>query len=453
MLEILRHLPECEVLQHLASLLHDVGGRALLVGGCVRDLLQGLPNKDLDVEVYGMDLAEVQQCLAKEFRLSLVGISFGILKIHGYDIDIALPRTENKIGAGHRGFVVMTDPHLSFQEACSRRDFTLNAIMLDPLTGEVIDPLGGENDLRQGMLRHCSPHFAEDPLRVLRAMQFVARFGYAVAPETLALCATLSQEELPPERLAGEWEKLLLKGKYPSKGLTFLRESGWVRFYPELAALIGCEQNPKWHPEGDVWNHTLHCLDAAVPLRTGDHDSDLAMNLGVLCHDFGKPLVSTVNENGDITSINHAVVGEAPTLSFLRRMWNQPKLEETVCALVHWHMDPYSYVKQQAGDSSYRRLALKVNLELLYKVACCDTLGRPPYPADLATLDLFLERARALAVADSRPKPILLGRHLIDKGIAPGPQMGKILHLAFEAQLNGEFTTLEGALQWLDAMP
>ncbi|MBQ6473701.1 MAG: hypothetical protein IJJ33_17075 [Victivallales bacterium] len=450
MLEQLHDIPEREVLLRIATLLRDAGGRALLVGGCVRDLLQGIPSKDLDVEVYGMDLDKVRQCLAREYQFSLVGLSFGILKIHGHDVDIALPRTENKVGAGHRGFVVQTDPRLSFREACSRRDFTLNAIMLDPLTGEIIDPLGGERDLRNGVLRHCGAHFAEDPLRVLRAMQFVARFGYSVAPETVALCATLSQGELPPERLAGEWEKLLLKGKCPSRGLAFLRECGWVRFYPELAALIGCGQNPKWHPEGDVWNHTLHCLDAAVPLRNGDHDSDLAMTLGVLCHDFGKPLVSAVNENGDITSINHAAVGEAPTLAFLRRMWNQPKLEETVCALVHWHMEPYSYVKQQAGDSSYRRLSLKVNLELLYKVARCDSLGRPPYPADLATLDQFMEHARALAVLDSKPRPILLGRHLLARGFSPGPRLGGILQRAFDAQLNGEFATLEEALLWLD---
>ncbi len=433
----------------VAELVAAAGGRAYLVGGCVRDALQGIPCKDFDLEVYHLPLPELERVLSTEFEYSHVGISFGILKLHHHEIDVALPRTENKTGAGHRGFVVATDPNLPFAEAAFRRDFTLNAILLDPLSGELLDPLHGLDDLRAGVPRHCSEHFAEDPLRVLRAMQFVARFGYAVAPETIEFCRGLNPAELAPERLAGEWEKLLLKGKRPSDGLRFLQVCHWLRFYPELQALVGCRQSPRFHPEGDAWEHTLKCMDAAALLRTGDHDDDLALMLGALCHDLGKPSTSIVNEHGDISSHGHPEAGVPLTASLLARMWNQPDLITLVQKLVQWHMEPIFLVLNHARDATYRRLALEVGrLDLLYKVAYSDLEGTWDRPADKETLRKFLDTVQRLAIEDAKPKPILLGRHLLSLGIRPGPQMGAFLKTAFDAQLDGAFSDESGAIAW-----
>ncbi|MBR0458832.1 MAG: HD domain-containing protein [Victivallales bacterium] len=375
-LERLHKSADWPSVEKIATQVQAAGGRAFLVGGCVRDLLQGYACKDFDIEVYHLPLSRLEETLSRNFKYTHVGVSFGVLKLDHHEIDVALPRTENKTGAGHRGFIVSSDPNLPFQEAASRRDFTLNAIMLDPLTGELVDPLGGRNDLEHGLLRHCSEHFAEDPLRVLRAMQFTARFEFTVAPETVEMCASLDQSELAAERLAGEWEKLLLKGKRPSNGLRFLRDCRWIRFYPELQALIGCEQTPVWHPEGDVWNHTLQVLDAAAVLRSDDHNDDLALMLAALCHDLGKPATSDLNEQGSITSYGHPEAGVPLTAQFISRIWNQPDLLELVQQLVRYHMEPYSFARYGAKDSRYRRLACAVKrLDLLYKLALADING------------------------------------------------------------------------------
>ena len=245
----------------IAKLVAEAGGRAFCVGGCVRDALLGVPSKDVDIEVYGLGVAALRDLLQSRYKVDLVGESFGVFKLHGFDIDVALPRRETKLGEGHKGFDIQAAPNLSYEDATSRRDFTINALMYDPLTGELIDCWGGVEDLRNGIIRHVSEHFVEDPLRVLRAMQFAARYDFEVAQETVELCRRIKPEGLPRERLAGEWEKLLLKGKAISRGMNFLKDCGWIQYYPEIVPLIGCRQDPKWHPEGDVWAHTLLALD------------------------------------------------------------------------------------------------------------------------------------------------------------------------------------------------
>ena len=430
--------------------IRDAGGRAVMVGGCVRDAIMGSACKDIDLECYGISAENILSCLSGQYGVDLVGASFGVMKVKHFDIDIALPRTENKTGYGHRGFMVDIVPGMSFADAASRRDFTINAIMYDPLTAEIIDPWNGQDDLQKGLLRHVSGHFMEDPLRVLRAMQFTARFGFRVAEETVEVCRSMSQDELPAERLSAEWEKLLLKGVKPSLGLDFLRECGWIRYYPELEALIGCEQTPVWHPEGDVWRHTLLCLDEAAKLRSKD-DDDLVLMLAVLCHDLGKPATTFVRKDGRIVSPGHDAAGKAPALSFINRIWHRNDLPERVLPLVEHHMAPAQFVKGNAGDRAYRRLALEVQrLDLLAKLARCDVISTGvDVPGRLKDLDVFLERAHSLNVEKEVPRPILLGRHLIAMGIAPGPEMGKLLSMAFEAQLDGAFNDLDGALRFI----
>ena len=251
----------------VAEVVKQAGGRALLVGGCVRDELLGLEPKDFDIECFGISGPDLQAALAKRFELDLVGISFGVIKLKHLDIDVAMPRRETKLGLGHRAFGMEYDPTLTIEEASARRDFTVNAIYKDPLTDEILDPWNGRADLRNRILRHVSPHFVEDPLRVLRGMQFVARFDLTPAQETIEVCRGMAPEGLAPERLFGEWKKLLTQGVKISKGLNLLKDVGWVKYYPELERLIGCKQDPEWHPEGDVWNHTCCCLDAFAKER------------------------------------------------------------------------------------------------------------------------------------------------------------------------------------------
>lgn len=423
-----------------------------MVGGAVRDALLNMPCKDVDLECYGITPESIVNCLKDRYGIDFVGSSFGVMKVKHLDIDIALPRTENKTGYGHKGFMVDLVPNLSFKDAASRRDFTINAIMYDPLKNALIDPWHGQEDLDKGILRHVSEHFVEDPLRVLRAMQFVARFKMTVAKETIQICSQMGQDELPPERLAGEWEKLLLKGESPSLGLAFLKDCGWIRFYPELQSLIDCKQTPVWHPEGDVWMHTLLCLDHASKLRTGNDDDDLVLMLAVLCHDLGKPLTTFTRQDGKIVSPGHDTAGIEPAHSFINRIWRRNDLQERVLPLVEHHMKPAQLVKGNAGERAYRRLALEVQrLDMLAKVARCDVLSTGVDVENrLRDLETFLKKAQSLDISDKAPRPILLGRHLLERGIKPGPQMGKILKNAFEAQLDGDFNDLEGALKYLN---
>ena len=209
--------------KRVLRLVCDAGGRPRLVGGCVRDALLGMTSKDIDIEVYGLPAEELQRILEANFGIELVGRAFCVFKIKGVEFDISLPRRETKTAVGHKGFAVIGEPDMSEKEAASRRDFTINSILWDPVEDCIIDPFDGRDDLVAGLLRHTSEQFAEDPLRVLRAMQLSARFQFAVHPETIAICSRIGPDGLPPERIFEEWKKLILKGREISLGLDFLR--------------------------------------------------------------------------------------------------------------------------------------------------------------------------------------------------------------------------------------
>jgi tRNA nucleotidyltransferase (CCA-adding enzyme) len=443
--------------------LRSAGGRPRLVGGCVRDWLLGLDPKDFDIEVYGLDYEAMGRALASFGPTDVVGRSFGVLKVRigGSEYDFSLPRRESKTGAGHRGFAVTPDPALTEPEAAARRDFTVNAIAYDPLAGRVLDFHHGAEDLEKKILRHTSPAFVEDPLRVLRAFQLAARFEFTIAPETAALCRTISNAyaELPVERIWGEWDKWATKSAKPSLGLLVLKQTGWLKHFPEIAALDGLPQEPEWHPEGDVFVHTGCCLDALVGLdswRAGSTAARRLLSLAVLAHDFGKAgTTKQAERRGKLrwTSPEHEAAGGPLAETFLQRIGAPLELIDYVRPLVINHLlhhdGPAEY-----RDTTVRRLSRKIapaTLDDLIAVMRADHLGRPPLVSAETEKRLGYLRiaAQKLALEHASPRPIILGRHLIALGRRPGPEFKPALDAAFESQLDGAFSDEAGGIEWL----
>jgi tRNA nucleotidyltransferase (CCA-adding enzyme) len=436
----------------IAMAVRDAGGRALIVGGWVRDQLLGLPEStNVDLEVFGVPGDRLRALLETFGRVEAVGESFQVYKLGS--LDVSLPRRDSKAGRGHRGFVVTGDPDMSIAEAARRRDFTVNAISQDPLTGDYFDPFDGRRDLDQRLLRVVDPQtFGDDSLRVLRGVQFAARFALTVEASTAEICRQIPLDDLPCERVWGEFEKLLFAPK-PSVGFTIAMDLGVVaKLFPELQALSGCPQEPEWHPEGDVWVHNLQVIDQA---RTRIDDlprpEQVAVMLGAVCHDLGKP-ATTQFMDGRIRSLDHEEQGVAPANVFLDRL-NVNSIDgydvrKQVLGITAQHLKPGSWfkVRDEVGDGAFRRLAHKVDLELLARVAKSDCEGRKPGQFDCTAMDWFLERARALGVQHRPPAPILLGRHLLELGIKPGPRVGEILKAIYEQQMDGKVTNVDEAI-------
>ena len=443
---------ELDLARRVARAVRDAGGRALIVGGWVRDTLRGVDSKDIDIEAYGLPADKLHAVLAGLGPVNSVGASFAVFKLG--PLDISLPRTESKAGRGHRGFTVIGDPQLPLAAAARRRDFTVNAIARDPLQEEYLDPHGGRADLARGLLRMVDPAtFGDDSLRVLRAMQLGARLEFDVDEPTRAVCRTIALDDLPAERIWGEFDKLLLLARRPSIGLALARDTGVVRrLFPELDALIDCPQEPEWHPEGDVWTHTLMVVDHARQ-RIDDlpRPRQIAVMLGAVCHDFGKP-ATTAHIDGRIRSLNHEEMGVPPATAFLDRL-NVHTLDgydarHQVLGLVAHHLKPgmWHTARDGVGDGAFRRLARKVDLELLARLAKADCQGRTGH-FDCSAMDWFLERARSLGVEHAPPEPLLQGRDLLQLGLPPGPRIGRILKLVYERQLEGDVTTTGSAIE------
>lgn len=443
-----------------AETVRSNGGRAMLVGGCVRDEIMGDSPKDWDVEVYGIEPSRLRTILDTIGDVNVAGEAFAVYKIGG-DLDVSIPRRERKVLVGHRGFVVEGDPSMSFEEACSRRDFTINAILRDILTGEVVDPFDGRGDIDRKVLKMVSREtFAEDSLRVLRACQFAARFEFEIDAATVQVCRSIDVSDLPKERIWGELEKLLLKPRRPSIGLKWLYDLGVVdQIFPEMASLVGVPQEPDWHPEGDVDVHTMMVVDEARKLIDGlDHPRKVAVMLGALAHDFGKP-PTTEFIDGRTRSRGHDEAGVEPALAFLDRLGiftlDGFDVRNQIVQLVRYHLKPGEYYKSKnpVGDGAFRRLARKVEPDLLYRVAKADSLGRNPdwLPKekwfDSAAQEWFIEKVRELDIEKKAPDPILMGRHLIELGLTPSPRFREILDAVYELQLDGLVDCLDQAVE------
>ncbi|HUS36211.1 MAG TPA: HD domain-containing protein [Verrucomicrobiae bacterium] len=430
--------------------------RAFLAGGCVRDALLGYAPKDFDVEVYGVTYERLVAALSKWGKTDLVGRSFGVVKLFlhdGAEYDFSLARKDSKTAPGHKGFAIEFTPELTLEEATARRDFTINSLLFDPRKKQVIDLHNGQSDLEQRILRHTSAAFVEDPLRVLRGFQFAARFELRAAPETIELCRSIKHSigELAKERVWHEWCKWSVKSVKPSVGLLFLRDCEWLEHYPEIGALIGTPQDPRWHPEGDVFAHTCHCLDAMARLpewQRADDNSRIVLMFAILAHDFGKATTTLVAEDG-ISSAGHESASAPLAENFLERIGSPLYVRERVAPLVVNHM----FHTEIVTDRSVRRLARRLapeSVESLAILMTADSMGRPPRPQKVpAIVESLRVKATELDVQANAPKPILQGRHLIERGLRPGPNFSPILEAAFEAQLDGEFKDVEGALAWL----
>lgn len=432
--------------------------RIYAVGGFVRDMVIGIESKDLDLEVFGpKSVDELEQFLAQFGDVKTVGKSFGIfkLRIDGIDLDVSLPRTESKAGNGHKGFMVIPDGLLTPLEAAKRRDFTFNALMYDCLSNEIVDPFNGVQDLKQHRLQHTSEFFADDPLRVLRGMQFCGRFDLIANNETVQMSRSLLNEfdTLSTERLWLEFEKWATKSIKPSRGLVFLHRSGWLKKFPELYNLIGLEQDTDWHPEGSVWQHTKFTVDVAVKIAKREclnTRQTLVLVLAALLHDVGKVSTTEFCEDGRIRSKGHDTIGANLAANFLTSIGAPLDVIHDVCILIKEHMVHVGV--QNADKRLARRLVNRldgVSVKMLAYLIESDHSGRPPHKAGLPEqMEEIVSIANELKI-ENKVEPLLLGRHLIELGMHPGKEFGIILNAAFEAQLDGVFEDVESGKLWL----
>jgi tRNA nucleotidyltransferase (CCA-adding enzyme) len=457
-----------EVLR-LCKAVRKAGGRAMLVGGSVRDQLLGIESKDFDVEVYQLEAARLRSVLERIGRVNTVGDHFSVYKLsfdrsargqappaetasrERFEIDVSLPRRESKSGRGHRGFVIEGDPAMTFEEAARRRDFTINAILFDPITSETFDPYGGKQDLKRRVLRVvASDTFAEDSLRVLRAVQLAARFQMTIDPATVELCRAIDLSDLPCERIWGEIEKLLILAERPSIGLDAALELAVLdKLFPAIRALVGVRQNIARPQSDDAFEHTKLSLDEAVKLTAELTTPErLAVMLATLCHELRQPPTATTvgvdapDARGEAAEAARAVLSKLGLSGI-----GGYDVRSQVLALVREHRTPREFYQSRdtTTDGDFRRLARRVDIDLLYRVAAACAIAQLPGSPAVAER-WFIERARSLGVEHRPPAPLLMGRHLLEAGHAPGPRLGKLLREVYELQLDGTVTTLEEAL-------
>lgn len=460
--------------------LASAGGRPLLVGGWVRDRLLGLDSKDLDIEVFGLPINKLQKICRNHGRLMMVGAAFAVLKLtlsDGLTIDISIPRRETVTGLGHKEFAVHADPFMSIKDAANRRDLTINAISMDPLTGEFLDPVNGIGDLHQKVIRHIGPRFAEDPLRVLRVYQFEARFGFDVVPETRHVCREIAESglltTLPKERIEEELRKLFLRGlpEMILKTLHHMWEDGVVKtLFPELAELEHVPQDPKYHSEGDVLEHTFRTVSEAVKISVRDGlepEEAWHLSIAALLHDIGKKSATSIHDDGRITAYGHDEAGMQPAENLLTRITANTRTRDITLRLVRNHMRPLQLATaDKVSDSAIRRLALALSpssIDMLCRLVEADTMAsiRGDGKSHENAHVFLSERARHIGVRNSAPEPFIHGRDLMelaaqglisDRFLKGGPHFSKVLNQVYQSQLDGLFENRSGALQYLKSI-
>ena len=443
------------IIKKLAERVAELGGRAYFVGGIVRDEIMGRPIKDVDIEVHGISETILETVLKEIGKPIRFGSAFGVYSLAGHNIDIALPRSESKSGAGHRDFDIRIDPFIGIKEAARRRDFTMNALLKDVLTGEITDSYGGTEDIKNRIIRHIDDRkFGEDPLRALRAAQFRSRFGFQVAPSTISICRTLDLRFLSAERVEMEMKKALLESRQPSEFFECLREMGQLGYwFQELEQLIGLEQNPAFHPEGDVWTHTMMVLDRAARFRPCVSDP-YAFMLLALTHDLGK-ITTTEFVNGAIHAYGHELQGAEIAERFLDRVCHGNEIKRYIRNMLPNHMRPNKIAESRSAVKKTNRLFDDVVApsDLIY-FAICDKPKLPHImlskenkedPSGLYTesektrekerIDFLFDRLEIYKTMMS--EPYVTGKDLINNGITPGDDFSLILEYAHKLRLAG----------------
>ena len=465
------NIPIPQICLKILKDLREKGHLALIVGGAVRDAILGYPSKDIDIEVYGIDYENLSKVLSSYGKVNLVGKAFGVVKLidnSGQDYDFSIPRRDSKVEnntsqlgeeGGNRGRGIKTefDTNIKPKEAASRRDFTFNSLSFNPLTNELHDYFGGVEDMENGIMRATSEQFAEDPLRVLRGFQFVSRFGFQVDPKTAEMARTLKDEPLVKERISEEWMKFFTKSKYPSKGLQYLIDTGWIENYPELNALVNIPQDPEYHPEGTVDFHLGHCLDSAILVcdREGITGDDRAVIMAsVLGHDLGKSTTTKEEiKNGiqRITSKGHAELSGPLTRSFLERIGIKNKIIDKAVPLTEAHMMHIDYNKD-SKKANVRQIAEKIypaTIKELMMVIESDHSGRPPLPGGLPdNAKSVADDAMEENAYEGLTPPLIQGRDIMHFIKEKGPIIGEILKEVRKRQLEGSIRTKEKAVEY-----
>ena len=423
------------LIKEIAEKVHSKGGTVYYVGGYVRDKLLGKVNKDIDVEIHNIKPSKFEKILSEFGEVTKVGVSFGVYNLKGYDIDFSFPRIERKIGAKHTDFEVTINPYMDLKQAAQRRDFTINALMENALTGEIIDFWGCKNDLLAKTIRHIDDDtFIEDPLRVLRAAQFSARFGFEIAIETLQLCSAIDLTQLSRERIFIETKKALIKSDKPSiffKQLRYMNQLDY--WFPELKVLIGARQNEQYHQEGDVWNHTMLVLDEAAKLRD-KAKQPLYFMLAALCHDFGKPTAFSVDENGISHTFTHETAGLPIVKAFLEKLTTEKNLIKYVLNMTELHMQPNIKADNNSRIKSTNKMFdLSVEPHDLILLAECDSKGK--IPIGKVNTDFLCDRLNIFH--KMMEAPYLTGEDLIAAGFAPCEVFTDILAYAHKLRLSG----------------
>lgn len=439
---IFKHYPIIfKVIQELKK--HNA--KVYLVGGAVRDLILNkdiLAIPDIDIEVHNLNLEELSVLLNKFGEVDYVGKSFGILKLRHLNIDWSLPRSDKQ----GRKPEVKIDPYLDIKEALKRRDLTINAIAIDLIKLELVDPFNGVKDIKEKVLRSPDINFfQDDPLRFYRVMQFISRFQMWPNSELNNICQNMNIKDVSIERIDQEFKKLLLKSNIPSLGIRWLQDINRLKdILPELYNTTKVPQDPLWHPEGHVFEHLMQSLDASALLKYKNNEEKLTIMLAALSHDLGKVKTTIKIPDGHIRSPGHDEAGEPLTKSMLKNIITNKHLIKTVSILVKYHMRPMQFIKSNASLSAYKRLAYQLNsfanLDMLIKLLISDLQGRNgkshfPLNKTMELATQFKEKAIQAKVLLEPEKPILTGKDLINI-INPGPLMGQILKYAYKIQIN-----------------
>lgn len=437
-----------DIAKAFAEKVKEAGGRAFYVGGCVRDKVLGKEPKDLDIEIHGISTEKALDIIKKfgELHEREVGGKFGVFNVESLDIDFSFPRTEISTGPGHDDFEVVTDPFMGYEKAALRRDFTINAMMEDVLTGEILDFFGGEKDIEAGIIRHVNDRtLKEDPLRIFRAAQFSARLGFDIAPETMELLASIDTSVLSHERIAGETDKALLKSPEPSRFFYALMEierlsgdgkgpvSTW---FPEIVPLESTEQNPVHHPEGSAFVHTMMVLDETAKVKGRTSDAKAFM-IAALCHDLGKPATTSFKEGKGIVSYDHDKVGIEPAKELVRRVWNDNSLGRYAVNMTELHMKPRKAMANSSKKKTWMKIWDKsVCPRDLAMLSYCDDKGRdmerPEAEENLETMLASVDEYEKLM-----EEPHIDGKDLIEAGYKSGPQFSEMLEKAHNMHLAG----------------